>query len=208
MRAGTLSLIVLGALALAAGTAAAAPPDDITIYCRSTFPATQAQVRCLFTERTAQERATRARASIAPDAWVRCAGGSGSWAAMEGCLAQAATSGAGTTAVGGAPARSAEQERGEGHAGQDGDTAPATTAVAPGAADGGPPPGASAPSPSTIILGPRGTAASAAEPARPTRPVTEAEAERHLKGVLERSGEPTARCTKRQYSGGWVTVCE
>lgn len=207
MRAATLSLIVLGAMTLVARPAAAAPPDDITIYCRSTFPATQAQVRCLFTERTAQERATRARASTAPDAWVRCASGSASWTALESCLAQTNPSAGAPTAAGGAAVPSVEAERGEGRAGQGGDAAP-TTAVAPSAADGSTPPSPGTPSPSTIILGPQGTAASAAEPARPTRPVTEAEAERHLQGVLERSGDPAARCTKRQYSGGWVTVCE
>jgi hypothetical protein len=77
------------------------------------------------------------------------------------------------------------------------------------------PPAATAPSsagpgtPSTIILGPQGGAATAStEPNRVTRPVTEAEADRHLKGVLERSGDSQARCTKKQYAGGWVTVCE
>jgi hypothetical protein len=90
------------------------------------------------------------------------------------------------------------------------DAAPGATAATPEPSEPAAPASSTiVPSPSTVILGPRGTAASAAsEPNRVTRPVTEAEAERHLKGVLERTGEPAARCTKTQYSGGWVTVCD
>jgi len=206
MHAWLVALIVLGGAGLVPRTAAPAPPDDITMYCRSAYPATQAQVRCLFTERSAQERATRTRASVPPDTWMRCAGGSATWAAMEGCLAQMSTLGGGATAVGGLPAPGADAERGGGRAEQGADGTPNAAAQPPSGAAS--PPTATTLSPSTTILGPQGTAASAAEPARPTRPVTEAEAERHLKGVLERSGEPAARCTKRQYGGGWVTVCE
>src|SRR4030095_11648904 len=55
---------------------------------------------------------------------------------------------------------------------------------------------------------PRPAAGAPRRPGGRRRPVTEAEAERPLKAVLERSGEPRARCTKKQYGGGWVTVCE
>jgi len=125
-----------------------------------------------------------------------------------GLQGQVGNAGPVTTSVGGAAAPSAS-EGDETKAEQGGDAAPSATAAAPAPSEPSTPPSAIAPSPSTVILGPRGTAASAAsEPNRVTRPVTEAEAERHLKGVLERSGEPAARCTKTQYSGGWVTVCD
>jgi hypothetical protein len=46
------------------------------------------------------------------------------------------------------------------------------------------------------------------EPLRPERPIPEAEASGQLRGVLERVGEPNATCHRKQYGGGWVTVCE
>jgi hypothetical protein len=207
MRALLVSLAVLSSLSVVAPRVMAGPPADITAYCRATQPSTQAQVRCLFSERGAQDRATRARASAAPDAWARCESGSASWTDMASCLGQA---GSVTTSVGGGGAAApGAGERDEAKIEQGGDTASSATAAAPEPSETATPRSAIAPSPSTVILGPRGTAASAAsEPNRVTRPVTEAEAERHLKGVLERSGEPTARCTKTQYSGGWVTVCD
>ena len=167
MRVPIVSIVVAG-LMVAARPLFAAPPDDLSAYCRATHGAVQFQVRCLYTEKAAKERLASTRASVTPDAWSRCESSSASWGAMESCLQPAAAGGA-TTSVGG---------------------------------------GATG-SPSTVILGPQGgSTAAAAEPNRVSRPVSEAEAERHLKGVLERSGEPQARCTKKQYSGGWVTVCE
>ena len=126
---------------------------------------------------------------------------------MASCLGPA---GSVTTSVGGGGGAAAPgaAERDEAKTEQGGDAAPGPTAAAPEPSEAATPPGAIAPSPSTVILGPRGTASAASEPNRVTRPVTEAEAERHLKGVLERSGDPAARCTKTQYSGGWVTVCD
>jgi hypothetical protein len=38
--------------------------------------------------------------------------------------------------------------------------------------------------------------------------VSEAEADRQLRSILERTGETSARCTKRQYGPGWVIVCD
>jgi hypothetical protein len=208
MRALLVPLAVLGSVSVAAPRVMAAPPADITAYCRATQPSTQGQVRCLFTERGAQDRATRARASAAPDAWARCENVSGSWTDMASCLGQTGAPGGVTTSVGGAAAPS-PTERDEAKPEQGGDAAHGATAATPEPSEPAAPASTIDPSPSTVILGPRGTAASAAsEPNRVTRPVTEAEAERHLKGVLERSGEPAARCTKTQYSGGWVTVCD
>jgi hypothetical protein len=34
------------------------------------------------------------------------------------------------------------------------------------------------------------------------------DAERHLRGLLEREGATDAKCTKKQYGSSWVTVCE
>ena len=39
-------------------------------------------------------------------------------------------------------------------------------------------------------------------------PQTAEDADRYLRGVLERSGDPKAKCTKKQYGTGWVSVCE
>jgi hypothetical protein len=61
---------------------------------------------------------------------------------------------------------------------------------------------------STVILGPQAGAPSAAVENRPTRPISEADAERHLRSVLERAGTPAAQCTKKQYGPGWVIICE
>lgn len=49
---------------------------------------------------------------------------------------------------------------------------------------------------------------SAPEQNRPARPISEADAERHLRGILERVGIPTAQCTKKQYGPGWVSICQ
>lgn len=46
------------------------------------------------------------------------------------------------------------------------------------------------------------------QPTRPSLPIPEADAERHLRGILERLGTPSARCTKKQYGPGWVSICE
>jgi hypothetical protein len=59
-----------------------------------------------------------------------------------------------------------------------------------------------------VILGPQPGVATGADADRVTRPVSEAEAERQLQGVLERSGIAAERCTKKQYGPGWVIVCE
>jgi len=208
MRVSIVSIVVTG-LMVAARPLFAAPPDDLSAYCRATHGAVQFQVRCLYTEKAAKERLASTRASVTPDAWSRCESSSGSWGAMESCL-QSGTAGGAATSVGGSASgepRADEGARPEATGTAAAPPAPAS-AGAPASAATSPSPPAPG-SPSTVILGPQGgSTASAAEPNRVTRPVTEAEAERHLKGVLERSGESQARCTKKQYSGGWVTVCE
>jgi hypothetical protein len=43
---------------------------------------------------------------------------------------------------------------------------------------------------------------------RPTRPIPEADADRLLRGILEREGSSAAQCTKKQYGPGWVIICQ
>src|SRR5687768_3090089 len=208
-------VVSLAATASMFGTlmpAGAAPPDDLAAYCRSTQPSVQHQTRCLFTEKAAQERAGRTRAGIAPEAWSQCEAGSSSWAAMEACVRRAAVPQPQPGATGGAVAAPGPVERGDQQADPGGAT-PAPGGGGPAATrppQPSPTPTAESPqgTPSTVILGPQPSAAPAAESNRTARPVSEDEAERQLKGVLERSGEPEARCTKKQYGPGWVTICE
>ena len=42
----------------------------------------------------------------------------------------------------------------------------------------------------------------------PLRMITAEDVDRQLRGVLEREGVTGAKCTKKQYGAGWVTVCE
>src|SRR5438046_1580985 len=132
MRTLIVSLVMVGSVSLVARPVAAGPPDDVTAYCRATHPSTQAQVRCLFTERSAQDRATRARAAVPSQAWARCESGSASWADMASCLSQAGTPGGATTSVGGAAGTSGGGDRDETRRPeQGGDTAPGATAAVP-----------------------------------------------------------------------------
>jgi hypothetical protein len=201
MRRLIVSLVAIGAGLVALGSAGAAPPDDLAAYCRATYGAVQHQVRCLYTERAARERLGRRQVAVDPETWSQCQGRAGSWTAVENCVAQPAAGGAGPA---GGAGGGQEQRRG----------AADSAAVTPGARTPTPatpsPAGSQPPvvtgSPSTVILGPR--QAGTVEANRPMRAVSEAEAERQLKGVLERSGESSARCTKKQYGPGWVTVCE
>jgi hypothetical protein len=157
---------------------AAAPPDDVAAYCRSVYPDPQLQARCLGVENAAAERVARSAAGADRDAFDRCLGISPAWAVMESCLAQAARGG---------PAS--------------GTTGPMNppAGLAPGAA-GTPAPPAAEPEPAV--------AAAAIEPDRPTRIVSEADADRQLRGVLEREGARAARCSKKRYGPGWVFICE
>jgi len=38
--------------------------------------------------------------------------------------------------------------------------------------------------------------------------ILDADADRYLRGVLERGGDPKAKCTKKQYGTGWLSICE
>jgi hypothetical protein len=204
--------IVVASLVLTVRPLFAAPAEDLPAYCRATNAAVQFQVRCIYTEKGALGRAASMRPNVPPDTWSRCEGNSASWTEMEACLAAAAPRGGAMTSTGGSAGGEARVDDGArpdaaGTAGTGTAAAPASGATAPSAVPS--PAAAEAGSPSTVILGPQeGSTASAPEPNRVTRPVPQDEAERHLKGVLERSGETEARCTKKPYNGGWVTVCE
>lgn len=209
-------VVVASALALAAPTIAL-PPEDLAAYCRAVYPQIPFQVRCMSLERASQDRLAAARSAVEKTTWDRCHNGSASWSAMESCLAQPATAsapapGSVTPPAGGGASEpaddraDAQRQGGEGG----GAPAPAEARTAPGAPATPPPPAASASgSGSTIILGPQANPALTAPPDnRPSRPVSEAEADRQLRNVLERTGETSARCTKRQYGPGWVIVCD
>ena len=216
-------VVVASALGWSAPTVAL-PPEDLASYCRATYPQVPLQIRCMSLERASQDRVAAARSAIDPTTWNRCQSGSASWSAMESCLAQpAATSSpapGGVVAPGGAgvsePADDqARRQPADGGAPASG--APASGAPASGEARSTPgapttppaPPATVSGSPSTIILGPQPNPALSAPPEnRPTRPITEAEADRQLRNILERTGETSARCTKRQYGPGWVIVCD
>jgi hypothetical protein len=57
-----------------------------------------------------------------------------------------------------------------------------------------------------VILGPQPGPAQPGERNRQTRHISEEDADRQLRSVLERN--PSARCTKKQYGPGWVITCE
>jgi hypothetical protein len=219
--AGAL-VVVASAFGLAVPSVAL-PPEDLAAYCRATYPQVPFQIRCMSLERASQDRVAAARTAIDQTTWDRCQSGSVSWSAMEACLAQppgvsnpAAGGIAPPAAVAVPPGGAAPNEPSDDPARrQAGEGAPAAGAPAsgearstPGAPATPPAPPATASGPSsTIILGPQPNPALSAPENRPTRPVSEAEADRQLRNILERTGETAARCTKRQYGPGWVIVC-
>jgi hypothetical protein len=179
MRRAGVSLVAVGSVLGVIVPAAAAPPQDLEAYCRASNPEPVAQVRCVGGEKASQERLARAQGAIDPQAWSRCQTGSASWVAMEACIAQP--------------------------------TPPAAQPTPPAATSAPTPPDATATagSPSTTILGPQpGATPTAPEPERPSRPISEEEADKQVRDVLQRTGEPAAKCTKKQYGTGWVSVCE
>lgn len=153
--------------------ASAAPPEDIAVFCRASYPQVMLQVRCFNVEQAAAQRLASTASSADGALFSRCLGGSQSWTAMETCLTQPPRVPAAAVAL---PP-----------------TADATDPSAPPAAEPGP----------QAQLGP-----AAPEPERPTRPISEADAERQLRAVLERVGYPAAHCTKKQYGPGWASICE
>ncbi len=208
MKTVVACLVATVALLALRSPTVAAPPDDVAAYCRATYPQMQFQVRCLNIENAAAERVSRAGASADREAFNRCLGASPSWAAMEGCLAQSASGvpmGGVPGVLAGPPADAASQaarpEATGAPAGGAPAAAPTATAPTPAPADA-----AGTPSGSTVVLGPQAIPAIIEN--RPTRPISEAEADRYLRTVLEHSGALASRCTKKQYGPGWVIICE
>src|SRR5262245_3745941 len=213
MRTVAVVLVVVASAFDPVASALALPPEDLAAYCRATYPQLPFQLRCMSLERTSQDRVTAARSAVDPAVFNRCQSGSPSWTAMEACLAQpaaATTPGAGGAVIpGGAPAIEPTDEQGRRPPAQGaapptaGTPTPEEARGAPGtAATPAPPPATASGSGSTIILGPQGDPALAPPENRPTRPISEAEADRQLRNILERTGGNAARCTKRQYGPG------
>jgi hypothetical protein len=206
---------VLAAIVLLGGPApaGAAPPGDIAAYCRTIHPQVPFQVRCLNLENAAAARVGALRPSHDPENWARCQSSAPSWSAMEQCLAAparaastppAGAGGAGSAPGGAGPVESAAPPAPGTPAGAS--TPPAST-PAPVAAPPAPPaPAGNVPPSSTVILGPRPTPTPSSERERQTRAISEADADRQLRSVLERN--PSARCEKKQYGPGWVITCE
>ena len=187
---------------------AAAPPEDVAAYCRALHPQVQFQVRCLNVENAAADRVSRSAAGADRDAFNRCLTVSPSWAAMDSCLAHSAR-GAPAGGVGGVMTPTAPGADPGAARPSDAARPAADTAGTPAAGSPAAPEAVGAPSPSTIVLGPQpGPAAGPVESDRPTRPIPEADADRQLRGVLERAGTPAAKCTKKQYGPGWVIICQ
>jgi hypothetical protein len=222
MRTVTVALVVVASALGSAAPTLALPPEDLASYCRATYPQVPFQIRCMSLERASQERLSAARSAVDQATWDRCQNGSASWSAMEACLAQPATAstpapgavvpppGTGVTNEPADDRAEARRQSGEGAAPPSGAPPTGEARSAPGAPAAPPaPPAAASGSPSTIILGPQPNPVLASPPEnRPTRPVSEAEADRQLRNILERTGETAARCTKRQYGPGWVIVCD
>jgi hypothetical protein len=228
MRTAVAGLVGAAVVVRLAALVAAAPPEDVAAYCRVTYPQLQLQLRCLNVEHAAASRVSQAAAAVDREMFGRCLTASPSWSATESCLTQAARGAPLPAPVAALPPpaeRGAPLEQAAGP--------PATTAgVVPGAT---PPvlpgvippvlpgviPPAAPPLPATAALGPlpldpaaalaplpAAAPAALAEPERPPRPISEADAEKHLRSVLERAGTPRARCTKKQYGPGWASICE
>jgi hypothetical protein len=204
---GGLIAIVFLLTLLAPGTAA--PPEDVAAYCRATYPQVQFQVRCLNVEYAAAARVSRASAGADPGVFNRCLSVTASWASMEACLAQAArgvqAGGIGGGMSTGTPAGSPGARPLDREGGPSADPLRGTASAPPLAPT---PAAAGAPSPSTTILGPQLGSPLAAPVPRPSPPIPEADADRHLRGILERTGTLATQCRKKQYGPGWVTICE
>jgi hypothetical protein len=230
MRAAVAGLAGVATVVSLVALVAAAPPEDVAAYCRVTYPQVQLQLRCLNVEHAAAARVSQGAAAVDRETFSRCLSASFSWSATEGCLAQAARGGLLPTPVTALPPAA---ERSGSPPEQAASPPAAAAGVAPGAAPpvlpgvippvlpGVIPPVAAGLSPATAALAPLpldpaaalaplpgAVPAALAEPERPPRPISEADAERHLRSVLERAGTPRARCTKKQYGPGWASVCE
>jgi hypothetical protein len=206
MRAVVAWLVAAVSVLALLAPGAAAPPDDVATHCRTTYPQLQLQVRCLNIEYAAAERVSRSLGGIESEMFDRCHAASNSWTVMEVCLAQSLVAGAPAGAAGVVPSNVPSRDSSARPAAAGG--APVATAAplpalpAPFTLPGAQDPAA----PTTAALDPQ--LVPPIEPERPTVPISEADAERHLRSVLERVGYRSAQCTKKQYGPGWVSVCQ
>jgi hypothetical protein len=199
MRAVVAGLVATVSLLALPAPAAAAPPEDVAAYCRAAYPQVSVQVRCLSVEHAAAARVSQASASADPEILDRCLSDTTSWAAMEACLAQSARLADPGGAMTSTPPPTAEPDlSGPGREG--GDTLAPPLVATRGSS------GAPSPSTSTPGRGPGLPSLAPIEP--PSRPIPEADADRHLRAILERTGTSVAQCRKKQYGPGWVTICD
>ena len=183
--------------------ATAVPPTDLAAHCSAVHPEMQFQVRCLDVEHAAAGRVDLASAGAHRELFDRCLGASSSWSAMENCLAHYAHGEPSVRVPAASPSpSSAVDTAGPQPPAAATSTAPAEAAAA--APSPAAPPGAGEASAPSTVASP---SAGPLEPERPTLPIPEADADRHLRGLLERVGMPAARCTKKQYGPGWVSIC-
>jgi hypothetical protein len=230
MRTAVAGLVGAAVVVGVAALVVAAPPEDVAAYCRVTYPQVQLQLRCLNVEHAAATRVSQSASAVDRETFGGCLNASPSWSATESCLAQAARSGllpAPVAAVppaaerSGGPLQQAARPPAATEGGVPGAPPPVLPGVIPPVLPGVIPPAAAGLSPATAALGPlpldpaaalaplpAAAPAALAEPERPPRPISEADAERHLRSVLERAGTPRARCTKKQYGPGWASICE
>jgi hypothetical protein len=208
MSAVVVALLAATLLLAAPSRVQSAPPDDVAAFCRASHPDPQLQLQCLAQEAAAADRI--ARALVAQERLNQCRAASPSWSAFERCLAAPAGE-ATPPSSGGAGGAPAEGTPGPGPVAEPAVPAGAAAAPGPAAAETPAPPALPAldpPSSSTLVLGPRAVPFPPTELQRRTRMISEADADRHLRRVLERVGRLTADCTKKQYGPGWVIICD
>jgi hypothetical protein len=182
--------------------AAAVPPTDLAAHCSAVHPEMQFQVRCLDFEHAAAGRVDLASAGAHREVFDRCLGASSSWSAMENCLTHYAHGEPSVRVPAASPSPSSTVDT-AGPQPPAGATSTAPAEAAAAAPSPAPPGAGEASAPSTVVSPPEGPP----QHERPTPPIPEADADRHLRGLLERVGMPAARCTKKQYGPGWVSIC-
>jgi hypothetical protein len=203
MRVLVAALVATGSMLAVVAPAAAAPPTDVAAYCQAMYPQPQLQVRCLSIEHAAAARVSRASAGFDPEPFNGCLGNTTSWVTMEACLTHVARLLHPTGASMRTPAPGLTRADSEGGVAEDPlrgtDVVPALAPAAGSAAALAPSLGGSGLQPGMPLEKPL---------ERPSLPIPEADADRQLRTVLERTGISAAQCRKKRYGPGWVTICE
>ena len=179
----------------------------VVAYCE-TFNAQKP--KCLKVEQAARARIERSRTAFhgpPRQLFEYCERETHSWRVMEACIRANGVrrrDGDGR-ARGGAPDDARSTGRSEGEMWESRDPSRGTAPeAAPLIEKAAPLP------PNVQVWGPTTTATTPTAPETdgPSQPIAPTDADRHVKGVLERTGVADAMCTKKQYGSGWVTVCE